>query len=197
MRRQDQIAEARKLLAHIDNRTTALADGVYRNPVTDYTCPRQAVRERELFFEDAPLNVGLGALLPRAGDWMTHDYSGVPMLLARRADGSLEAFLNVCRHRGARRGRMRQRRAQLFLPVSRLDLRSRRRADRASRGGFVPAVDRATHGLRTLPTVEKYGMIWVGTRPGIALDIDRELAGLGEDLASYNLDPTITTKRGR
>ena len=65
MRRQDQIAEARKLLAHIDNRTTALADGVYCNPVADYTCPRQAARERALFFEDAPLNIGLSALLPR------------------------------------------------------------------------------------------------------------------------------------
>ena len=49
MRRQVQIAEARKLLSHIDNRTTALADGVYRNPVTDYTCPRQAARERAAF----------------------------------------------------------------------------------------------------------------------------------------------------
>ena len=46
MRRQDQIAEARKLLAHIENRTTDLADGIYCNPVTDYTCPEQALRER-------------------------------------------------------------------------------------------------------------------------------------------------------
>src|SRR5437660_629096 len=52
MRRQDQIAEARKLLAHLD--------------------------------------------------WLTHDWAGVPILLVRRADGSLGAFLNVCRHRGAR-----------------------------------------------------------------------------------------------
>ncbi len=51
-----------------------------------------------------------------------------------------------------------------------------------------PAVDRNTHGLRALPVVEKYGMIWVGTRPGMALDIDRLLAGLDDDLASYNLD---------
>src|ERR1044072_5948389 len=102
MRRQDQIAVARKLLAQIDNRTTALTDGVYRNPVTDYTCPRQAACERALFFDDAPINIGLSALLPRAGDWMTHDYAGVPLLLARRDDGSLAAFLNVCRHRGGR-----------------------------------------------------------------------------------------------
>ena len=102
MRRQDQIAEARKLLAHVSDRTTALADGVYRNPVTDYTSPQQGAREREVFFRNGPINIGLRALLPNAGDWMTHDYAGVPILLVRRADGSLGAFLNVCRHRGAR-----------------------------------------------------------------------------------------------
>ena len=188
MRRQDQIAEARKLLAHIDNRTTALADCVYRNPVTDYTCPRQAARERALFFEDGPLNIGLGALLPRAGDWMTHDYAGVPILLARREDGSLAAFLNVCRHRGARVVEGCGSRAYSFsCPYHGwtygLDGSLIARPEEDS----FPAVDRPTHGLRELPVVEKYGMVWVGTRPGVALDIDRELAGLGDELASYNL----------
>src|SRR5581483_10991647 len=102
MRREDQIAEARALLDHLDRRTTALADDIYRNPVTDYTCPEQAAREREVFFRNAPVNIGLSALLPRPGDWMTHDYTGAPILLVRRSDGSLGAFLNVCRHRGAR-----------------------------------------------------------------------------------------------
>ena len=40
--------------------------------------------------------------MPRPGDWLTHDYAGMPILLVRRDDGSLGAFLNVCRHRGAR-----------------------------------------------------------------------------------------------
>src|SRR5437667_7513253 len=102
MRRQDQIAEARKLLAHLDRRTTALAVAIYHNPVSDYTCPEQLARERELLFRDGPINVGLSALLPKPGDWLTHDWAGVPILLVRRADGSLGAFLNVCRHRGAR-----------------------------------------------------------------------------------------------
>jgi phenylpropionate dioxygenase-like ring-hydroxylating dioxygenase large terminal subunit len=188
MRRQDQIAQARKLLAHIDNRTTALADGVYRNPVTDYTCPRQAARERALFFEDGPINIGLSGLLPSAGDWMTHDYAGVPILLARRADSSLAAFLNVCRHRGARIAEGCGNEARSFsCPYHGwtygLDGALIARPEEAS----FPAVDRPAHGLRALPVVEKNGMIWVGTRPGITLDIDRLLGGLSDELASYNL----------
>src|SRR3989475_8464768 len=81
MRRQDQIAEARKLLAHLDQRTTALADAIYRNPVSDYTSPQQAARENEVLFEGGAINIGLACLLPRPGDWMTHDYAGVPILL--------------------------------------------------------------------------------------------------------------------
>jgi phenylpropionate dioxygenase-like ring-hydroxylating dioxygenase large terminal subunit len=188
MRRQDQIAEARKLLCYIDNRTTALADHVYRNPVTDYTCPRQAARERGLFFENGPINIGLSGLLPRAGDWMTHDHVGVPILLARREDGSLAAFLNVCRHRGARivggcGGGVRSFSCPYHGWTYGLDGALIARPEEAS----FPAIERTAHGLTALPVVEKYGMIWVGTRPGVALDIDRQLAGLGDELASYGL----------
>jgi hypothetical protein len=36
MRRQDQIAEARPPLRHLDRRTTALAYGIRRNPVSEF-----------------------------------------------------------------------------------------------------------------------------------------------------------------
>jgi hypothetical protein len=49
MRHQDQVDQARKLLSYLDTRTTAMADNPYRHPVSDYTCPRQAALEREVF----------------------------------------------------------------------------------------------------------------------------------------------------
>ena len=180
MRRQDQIAEARKLLAHLENRTTDLADGIYRNPVTDYTCPQQAARERELFFRKTPLNIGLSALLPNPGDWLTHDYTGVPMLLVRRADGSLGAFHNVCRHRGARVAEGSGRGGKDFrCPYHGwcygLDGALIARPDEAS----FAAAERATHGLVPLPVVEKYGMIWAAPSPDVTIDVDRLLARHG------------------
>ena len=102
MDRSDQIAESKQLLAHIAQRTTSLADDVYRLNVTDYTCLDQAAREREVFFRKGAINVGLSCLLPNPGDSLTHDWTGVPILIVRQADRSLRAFLNVCRHRGAR-----------------------------------------------------------------------------------------------
>jgi Rieske 2Fe-2S family protein len=40
--------------------------------------------------------------VPAPGDFLTHDALGVPLVVARGADGVLRGFLNVCRHRGAR-----------------------------------------------------------------------------------------------
>jgi hypothetical protein len=39
MQRDAQVEQARKLLAYLQSRTTAMADRVYQNPVRDYTCP--------------------------------------------------------------------------------------------------------------------------------------------------------------
>jgi phenylpropionate dioxygenase-like ring-hydroxylating dioxygenase large terminal subunit len=189
MRRQDQIVEARKLLDYLSNRTTALADGIYRNPVTDYTCENQAARERELFFRKGAFNVGLSALLPDPGDWMTHDYAGVPILLARDQDGKLGAFLNVCRHRGARVANgcgsgEKDFRCPYHGWCYGLDGALIARPDERS----FAAAPRETHGLRPLPVAEKYGMIWVSPDPEAKFEVDEMLGGMGGDLAAYGLD---------
>jgi hypothetical protein len=85
MQREEQVEQVGKLLAYLDARTTAMADGVYQNPVRDYTCPHQFAQERELFFRRSPLLIGLSCLLPMPGDYLTHDYSGIPLLLVRAA----------------------------------------------------------------------------------------------------------------
>ena len=189
MRRQDQIVEARKLLGYLEKRTTALADGVYRNPVTAYTCPDQAERERELFFRKGAFNVGLSALLPNPGDWMTHDYAGVPILLSRDKEGKFGAFLNVCRHRGARVANgagsgEKDFRCPYHGWCYGLDGALIARPDERS----FAAASRETHGLRALPVAEKYGMIWVSPDPEAEFDVDEMLGGLSGDLAAYGLD---------
>ena len=189
MRREDQIVEARKLMTYLKNRTTALAEGIYRNPVSDYTCPKQAERERELFFRKGAFNVGLSALLPNPGDWMTHDYSGVPILLSRDREGKLGAFLNVCRHRGARVANgsgsgEKDFRCPYHGWCYGLDGALIARPDEAS----FAAADRATHGLTPLPVTEKYGMIWVSPDPKGEFDVDEMLGGMGGDLAAYQLE---------
>jgi phenylpropionate dioxygenase-like ring-hydroxylating dioxygenase large terminal subunit len=91
---------------------------------------------------------------------MTHDYTGVPILLVRRPDGSLGASLNVCRNRGARVAEGCSTGATSFsCPYHGwtygLDGALVARPDERS----FTAVDKATRELRTLPVVEKYGIV--------------------------------------
>jgi phenylpropionate dioxygenase-like ring-hydroxylating dioxygenase large terminal subunit len=185
MRHQDQVAAGRRLLHFLDTRTTAMAEGVYRNPVEDYTSPAQAAREAELFFRRGPINVGLSALLPRPGAYRVHDWLGVPILLLRDANGAVRAFLNVCRHRGARVAEGCGDAASFSCPyhgwtygrdgalVSRPDDRS------------FAEVPKATRGLTPLPAAEKDGLVWVAASPGLALDPDAALGPLAAELAGY------------
>ena len=68
MQRAEQIAIGHQLFDYIDNRTTAMADEVYRQPVREYTCPDIAAEEERVFFRQRPLCVGMSDLLPEPGD---------------------------------------------------------------------------------------------------------------------------------
>jgi phenylpropionate dioxygenase-like ring-hydroxylating dioxygenase large terminal subunit len=188
MRHEDQVAVGRALLRHLDEKTTAMAGEVYANNVSDYTCPKQAAVEKDRFFRDGPVNIGLSCLLPKPGDFLTHDHTGVPILLVRRQDGSLGAYLNVCRHRGARVAEGCGNSRLFVCPYHAWsydsDGRLRGRPDDRSFAGF----DKDSIALTALPVVEKYGMIWVASTPGVAVDVDSLLGGAQHDLAALKLE---------
>ena len=102
LRQSEQIRVGESLLHYIDNKTTALADSIYSQPTKEYICQDVARKEHELFFRKTPICVGLSGLLPDKETYFTHDLSGQPFLLTRDKSGIFRAFLNVCRHRGAR-----------------------------------------------------------------------------------------------
>ena len=101
MERQEELAVGRRLLTHIDGRTTDLAGDMFRNRVSAYSCRERASLERERLFRDQPIFMGLAARLAKPGDYLTEDVAGMPVLMTRGADGRVMAFANICRHRGA------------------------------------------------------------------------------------------------
>jgi phenylpropionate dioxygenase-like ring-hydroxylating dioxygenase large terminal subunit len=186
---QDQREQARKLFAYLDTQTTANADAVYRNEVADYTCRKQFAREREIFFRRGPLFVGLSCLLPQSGDYMTHDYAGVPILLVRHPDGKLRVFLNVCRHRGARVADGSGQGVKRFLcPYHAWTYATDGRLIARPDDRSFAEIDQASCALRELPVVEKHGMIYVSPTPGTKIDVDAMLSGAERDMAAYELD---------
>ena len=102
MDRATQVELIRRIFGYMDSRSTAMAEEVYLNPVTDYTCRDQARRERDQLFGRQPMLLAHSSELPGAGAYLTDDNCTVPILAVRGRDGAVRAFANVCRHRGAK-----------------------------------------------------------------------------------------------
>src|SRR5262245_10200593 len=102
MDRQGQIDLLKRLLHYVETRTTTLADAPWRNDVSVYADPEHLAREQQQLFREYPLLVGFASQWGEPGAYRTDDYAGVPILVVRGNDQKLRAFLNVCRHRGAR-----------------------------------------------------------------------------------------------
>jgi Rieske 2Fe-2S family protein len=67
-----------------------------------YYDPDLYALEQERIFGTLWTCVGLAQTLGEPGDYLTTEVAGEPVLVVRGQDGVLRAFLNVCRHRGAR-----------------------------------------------------------------------------------------------
>lgn len=187
MEHAEQTALAARLLAYIDAGTLQLGEDVYRQPVDEYTCRAQAAREQQQLFRAQPLCVGFSGDLPAAGTYRVHDAAGLPLLLTRDADGRFRAFLNVCRHRGARVaegcGSARGFSCPYHAWVYGLDGQLVSRPEDAS----FPGVERAAHGLRELSAEERHAMLWLQPTPGAPLDVGRVLGSLDAELAGFGL----------
>ena len=65
-----------------------------------YTSPEVYALEKEKIFMKDWLCVARAEEIENPGDFMTHDVMGDPIVIARDEDGKLNAFSNLCRHRG-------------------------------------------------------------------------------------------------
>ncbi|WP_370155237.1 aromatic ring-hydroxylating dioxygenase subunit alpha [Ferrovibrio sp.] len=174
---------------HMAAGSTDMAETITRIDTARYTDPARLAREERMLFRRFPVAVSFSSKLARPGDYVTHDLLGLPILLTRDQTGRLNAFLNVCRHRGVRlvweRGGCGRRafvcpyHAWTYDPAGRL--RGIPHED-----GFT-GIDRATHGLVRLPVAEAFGIVFVVPAPGEDYDFDGFLAPIRDDLDSFGL----------
>ena len=58
--------------------------------------------EQTHFFANTWNYAGHESQIPDAGDWISNDIGGRPLLVVRQADGSIKAMMNRCAHKGSR-----------------------------------------------------------------------------------------------
>lgn len=159
-------AEERGIIEEIleiaDRGKPHLLSDVMNNPVSNYNDPAQLRREVDVLFRNFPIIIAHASDLAEPGNFLTQDIAGAPVLVTRDRQGSVRAFLNVCRHRGARlEDRACGKAATFSCPYHAwtygLDGRLR---GMPQPFGF-DSVDRENLGLVEVPAFEHLGMIWV------------------------------------
>jgi len=174
-------------LEHTRAGTIDKAAAVMQVPATSYTDPARWSQECDKLFRRTPIVFGLSSELPEIGDYRAAEIFGQPVLVVRQDDGTVQAFVNMCTHRGAKLVHDGTGNAKLFSctyhawTFSRTgDLRSP-----ASPSDFGK-VDKSCLGLTQLPAIERAGLIWVVLKPGEAVDFDAYLGGYDAMLEAFN-----------
>ncbi|MEP5567900.1 MAG: SRPBCC family protein [Halioglobus sp.] len=190
MQRDQQIAEVKALLDLVTHKTTALADSVMKIDVSEYTDAKLFDREKIALFRNYPQFVGPSCLLPEPGDYFAFDDTGVPILIVRTQRGTLNAFVNICSHRGAPLNECQHGKAKKGRMFScpyhgwSYDLEGKLIGIPFANEGFTD-IDREQLGLRPLQVKEKNGFIFVMPNPELSFDIDEVLGGLDTHLSGF------------
>ncbi len=175
---------ARRLIDHIEHKTTDMVDSVLELPADIYSSDAHYRHEVHVLFRQRPLVFCLSGALPGPNSYITIDVLGVPLLITRDGDAKLHAFANVCRHRGVRivdgHGESRRFTCPFHAWVY----------DTAGKLVGVPVPEgfegmcRERKGLLELPVAEGYGLVLGRLEPGPEVDVDRYLGpGLVEELS--------------
>jgi Rieske 2Fe-2S family protein len=132
-------------------------------PGSYYADPDVFAREQQAIFEGDWLCVARSGDLGAPGQFRTVQAGRESVLVVRQRDGGLRAFLNVCRHRGARVCTEESGQVTRYLRCAyhawSYDLDGRLAA--APNLARMPDVDRSERGLLTVAAREWLGYVWV------------------------------------
>jgi phenylpropionate dioxygenase-like ring-hydroxylating dioxygenase large terminal subunit len=110
-------------------------------------------------------------------------------------DGGIKAFVDSCRHRGAKACSAESGSAQAFTrPYHGWTYGRDGALLRVPRDGF-PNLDPAKSGLAELPCEARHGLIWVVPTPGAEIDVARHLGPVDNELAQYPLGDYVLERQ--
>ena len=184
-----QVSLIKRLFDYADHKTTGMVETESFNDVNDYSDPEQFRTEQRILFRNYPIIVGFSSQVKNPGDFITHDDTGVPILVVRDRGGKLRAFINVCRHRNAvlvtePKGCDKK---SFVCPYHAWSYDTQGNLLAMPQDFGFAGLDRGHYSLRALPVVERHGMIWV--RPSLSespdLDVDSYLGPWGKDFEAF------------
>ena len=134
-------------------------------PPAAYSDPAWLERERRELFGACWLFAGLEAELREPGQYKTVNAGSSQLLIVRTRDGSLNAFHNVCRHRGARLAEGAGTCSTFTCPYHRWSFGLDGRLRGVPQRDQYPHFDFDTHGLFPASVGVSHGLVFVHTNP--------------------------------
>jgi len=88
-----------QVFRHIDEKTTELAEEMWREPVENYRSQERFDQEIRLL-KRLPIPFCPSAAIPETGSFLARSAAGTPLVVTRDEQGEVRAYRNACRHRG-------------------------------------------------------------------------------------------------
>ena len=200
MHQETQITLIEKAFSRMEQRSTELGDTEHAWPIKDYR-DKDRYEKEVTMIRRHPIIVAHSSQLRKPGDFITKTIIGLSIIVVRSTTGGASAFLNTCRHRGARLlskdcgGKLKH----FSCPYHgwTYDTDGRLIALPDKQRGF-PNIDQEQLGLIRLPTEERHGFVWVVPWPagkdstGEPMPVATLLGeGLDCEIASFEFDSYV------
>ncbi len=140
--------------------------------------------EMKAIFRKVPVLAGPSAMLSKPREYLGIDITGMPVLLTRTKDGTVNAFANVCRHRGMKLCLSSDPIAapRIVCPYHAWTYDLDGKLVGLPRSEIFPGLPKQELGLLELPCVEAGGLIWVGLDANSPPDFSRVQGDLAPTL---------------
>tara|TARA_Y100001970_G_scaffold262882_1_gene347685 strand:- start:4403 stop:5602 length:1200 start_codon:yes stop_codon:yes gene_type:complete len=193
MLKKEQLRLLKSLLEHLDHKTNVDAGGILRTPADTYISDERFEREWSAFFKNYPQIIGMSGDLPGPDTFLTTEDFGIPVLAVRDSDGHFKAYANVCSHRGVIVESTKKGEKNRFsCPFHGWTFNNSGNLVGYPKKDQFGEIDKDCYGLKELPSMEKFGFLWV--HPALDGEIDfAHLLGpeLKEEFESWDFESLI------
>ena len=174
---------------HAEDGTIELTQKIVEVPAKYYYDQDRWNSEIERVFKRLPLVLGISSELKKPGDYKALEVVGMPVIINRNSEGKLNAFLNICRHRGSSLVENGHGNSSHFrCPYHGWAYSDDGELIGISDNENFVDLDKECNGLIKLPIEERAGIIWVNLDHKTELSMDSFLSGYDEMLAHFKFE---------
>ncbi len=176
-------------IAHVKADTADQSNDILEIPGSFYTDPERWASECRNVFGRLPLVVALSSEIAEPGMYRAAEFMNRPVLVARRKDGTAQAFVNMCTHRGAQIVEDGKGKANRFTcPYHGWTFANTGQLIGVPSAKEFGEIDRDCFGLTHLPTFEHNGFVWAVLDPASQLNIKQFLSGYDDVLGVFGFE---------